>query len=154
MLPGAGMAVEGIAMIGSPTQMLKGGAKLAGRAGLKRAAGEVASSVGSETAEATVKAAGRTGCFVESVEVVTVGSVRPISEISVSDVVVAAASTDGDEEPWVEVEDAPVEEGGAWAPRGVCDQVLAGTPKWVMPAMVALAACGVEPELPADHEVV
>ncbi|MEN0067140.1 MAG: RHS repeat-associated core domain-containing protein [Myxococcota bacterium] len=66
----------------------------------------------------------------------------------------AAASTNGVAELWVEVEDAPVEERGAWAPRGVCDRVTAWTPKWAMPAMVALAACGVEPEFPAADEVV
>ena len=88
-------------------------------------------------------------CFVAGTDVLGPGSLRAIEEIGVGDRVVAAASTDGGEEPWVEVEDAPVEERGAWAPRGVCDRVTAWAPKWAMPAMVALAACGVEPELPA-----
>ena len=66
----------------------------------------------------------------------------------------AAASTNVGEEPWVEVEDSRVEEGGAWAPRGVCHRVTAWSPNWAMPAMVALAACDVEPELPAADEVV
>ena len=65
-----------------------------------------------------------------------------------------AASTDGGEEPWLEVEDARVKETGAWARRGVCDRVTAWAPKWAMPAMVALAACGVEPELPTADEFV
>ncbi|MEO0599867.1 MAG: hypothetical protein AAF211_00430 [Myxococcota bacterium] len=54
----------------------------------------------------------------------------------------------------MEVEGAPVEESGAWAPHGVCDRVTAWAPKWAMPAMVALAACGAEPELPDADEVV
>ena len=66
----------------------------------------------------------------------------------------AASSTDGGDESWVEVADAPVEERDAWAPRGVCDRMTAWAPKWAMPAMMALAACGVEPELPAADEVV
>ena len=94
------------------------------------------------------------GCFVAGTEVVSADGWSEVNEVGEGDRVVAAASTDGGAEPWVEVEDAPVEERGAWAPRGVCDRVTAWAPKWAMPAMVALAACGVEPELPASDEVV
>ena len=77
-------------------------------------------------------------CFVSGTEVlVPTGSVS-IEEISSVSVVLAAASTDGGEEPWAEVADAPVDENGAWTPRGVCDRVTAWAPKWAMPAMVAL----------------
>ncbi|MEN0060921.1 MAG: RHS repeat-associated core domain-containing protein [Myxococcota bacterium] len=76
------------------------------------------------------------------------------SEVDTGRDMAAAASTDGGEEPWVEVEDAPVEASGAWAQRGVCNRVTAWAPKWAMPAMMALAACGVEPELPAADGVV
>jgi len=78
----------------------------------------------------------------------------PIERIRDGWRVTAAASTDGDDEAKVLLEYEPVEESGAWAPRGECDRVTAWAPKWAMPAMVALAACGVEPELPAADETV
>ena len=148
--PGSGMVVEAAAMFTSPTQLLKG----AGKKVMREAASRAVTRAAKETAEgATTKAVKEAGCFLDGTEVVTFEH-RPIEGIEVGERVVAAASTDGGEEPWVEVEDVPVEERGAWGPRGVCDRVTAWAPKWAMPAMVALAACGAEPEIPAADEVV
>ncbi|MEM6925803.1 MAG: polymorphic toxin-type HINT domain-containing protein [Myxococcota bacterium] len=94
------------------------------------------------------------GCFVAGTEVASPRGPLPIEEVVVGFRVLAAASTDGAEEPWVEVVDEPVEDDGAWASRGVCDRLTAWSPKWAIPAMVALAACGAEPELPTADEVV
>ncbi|MBX2798055.1 MAG: HINT domain-containing protein, partial [Myxococcales bacterium] len=89
-------------------------------------------------------------CFVESVEVVMVDTARPIREVSVGDVVVAAASTDGTEEPWVEV--ASVADWDAWSPRGVCNRVTSWAKPWAAPTM--MLACGQTPVVPAADELV
>ena len=46
-----------------------------------------------------------------------------------------AASTDVSEEAWVEVQDAPVEEQPAWAPRGIFDRVR----RWAQAAAIPIA---------------
>ena len=63
-----------------------------------------------------------------------------------------AASTDGGEEAWTEVDSAPMKKSTAWAPRGVCDRVK----RWARTAavpMAMLAACDVA-EMPDADEAI
>jgi len=53
-----------------------------------------------------------------------------------------AASTDGAEKAWAELEDARVHKRGAWAPRGVCDRVKRWATTVAVP-FAMLAACDV-----------
>ncbi|MEN0061305.1 MAG: hypothetical protein AAGA48_04095 [Myxococcota bacterium] len=84
--------------------------------------------IGSPLAFGVGTVAKKTGCFVAGTEVfVTNGSIA-IEDVEVGSNVVSAAATDGGDERWVEVEDAPVEESGGWAPRG-CNRVTAWSPE-------------------------
>lgn len=84
----------------------------------------------------------RNACFTEGTLVSTPAGGRPIEVHRVGDLVLAAASTDGGEEAWVEVDTAPLRKRGAWAPRA-----------FVMACAALSGGCDVA-EMPAGHEVV